>query len=170
MELLIRPVEPKDAPAINRIRRERGVMENMLSYPSERVARMEGILRNLDENSHEFVAVAVHDDGTEEIAGMAGLHVGQGPRLRHSAGVGIMVANGYQGQGVGRRLMEALLDMADNWLMLTRVELEVYTDNKRAIHLYEKMGFEIEGVRRKASVRNGVLAHEYLMSRIKEWK
>ena len=152
MELLIRPVELKDAPAINRIRRERGVMENMLSYPSERVARMEGILRNL------------------EIAGMAGLHVGQGPRLRHSAGVGIMVANGYQGQGVGRRLMEALLDMADNWLMLTRVELEVYTDNKRAVHLYEKMGFEIEGVRRKASVRNGVLADEYLMSRIKEWK
>ena len=81
-----------------------------------------------------------------------------------------MVANGYQGQGVGRRLMEALLDMADNWLMLTRVELEVYTDNKRAVHLYEKMGFEIEGVRRKASVRNGVLADEYLMSRIKEWK
>lgn len=170
MEILIRPVETKDAPAINSIRREHGVMENMLAYPSERAARMEGIIRNLDDNSHEFVAVAVHEDGTEEIAGMAGLHVGQSPRLRHSAGIGIMVAGKFQGQGVGRRLMETLLDMADNWLMLARVELEVYTDNQKAIHLYEKMGFEIEGVRRKASVRNGVLADEYLMSRIKGWK
>ncbi|MDZ7543846.1 GNAT family N-acetyltransferase, partial [Clostridium perfringens] len=72
----------------------------------------------------------------------------------------------YQNMGVGTALMEALLDVADNWLMLIRVELTVFEDNKRAIHLYEKFGFEKEGLKRLASIRNGKYENEYLMARI----
>ena len=43
----------------------------------------------------------------------------------------------WQGRGVGTALMEPLLDLAANWLMLLREELEVYADNERAIALYE---------------------------------
>ena len=35
--------------------------------------------------------------------------------------------------------MESLLDIADNWLILKRVELSVFTDNERAVRLYEKL-------------------------------
>ena len=65
------------------------------------------------------------------------------------------------------RLMETLLDLADNWLMLVRVELEVYADNERAIHLYEKLGFEQEGLLRMTTVRNGRYVDEYKMARIR---
>jgi L-phenylalanine/L-methionine N-acetyltransferase len=64
--------------------------------------------------------------------------------------------------------MEAALDLADNWLDLTRVELSVYTDNAAAVALYKKFGFEIEGTRRRYAFRNGEYADAYSMARIKQ--
>lgn len=87
--------------------------------------------------------------------------------MRHSAGFGIMVHRDWQGRGVGRALMEAALDVADNWLMLTRVELTVFTDNARAIGLYKSLGFEIEGTKRMGAIRNGAYADEYYMARLR---
>lgn len=43
--------------------------------------------------------------------------------------------------------MSEILDLADNWLMLARIELGVFTDNEKAIKLYEKFGFKIEGTK-----------------------
>ncbi len=43
--------------------------------------------------------------------------------------------------------MSEILDLADTWLMLVRIELGVFTDNEKAIKLYEKFGFEIEGTK-----------------------
>ncbi len=167
MEIQIRPVQLKDAQAINEIRRMSGVMENVLAIPSERIQKSEESISNLDANSHEFVATVSDPQGNEKVIGCAQLYVFPGPRVRHSAGVGIMVHKEYQGAGAGQKLMEALLDVADNWLMLVRVELTVYTDNERAIRLYQKMGFESEGVKRKAAIRNGQYADEYMMARIR---
>lgn len=55
------------------------------------------------------------------------------------------VAVAWQGKGVGSRLLGELLDIADNWMNLRRVELTVYTDNAPALALYRKFGFETEG-------------------------
>lgn len=80
--------------------------------------------------------------------------------------VGIAVHDRFQDRGIGRQLMELLLDLADNWLGLVRVELEVFADNARAIHLYESIGFEREGLERKAIFRQGGLQDVVIMGRI----
>ena len=54
------------------------------------------------------------------------------------------VRDDWQRKGVGTALMQAAVDLADKWLNLERLELEVYTDNVPAIRLYEKFGFTIE--------------------------
>ena len=54
-----------------------------------------------------------------------------------------------------------------HWLMLVRVELEVFADNEQAIRLYEKLGFEKEGLLRMTTVRNGRYVDEYKMARIR---
>jgi putative acetyltransferase len=77
------------------------------------------------------------------------------------------VHDDWQGKGVGAALMEAALDLADNWLNLTRIELSVYTDNAAAVALYEKFGFEIEGTHRRFAFRNGEYVDAYSMARIK---
>jgi L-phenylalanine/L-methionine N-acetyltransferase len=64
-------------------------------------------------------------------------------------------------------LMEAALDLADNWLDLTRIELSVYTDNAAGIALYKKFGFEIEGTHRRYAFRNGGYVDSYSMARIR---
>lgn len=46
-----------------------------------------------------------------------------------------------------KALLTKILDLADNWLMLERVELGVLETNSKAKSLYEKLGFVEEGVK-----------------------
>jgi putative acetyltransferase len=59
------------------------------------------------------------------------------------------------------------MDLADNWLNLRRLELEVYTDNEPAIRLYERFGFEREGTLRQHAFRAGRYVDSYLMARLR---
>lgn len=65
-------------------------------------------------------------------------------RYRHRASVGIALYQKYTGFGIGSRMMEVLIAAAKE-AGFEQLELEVVTDNKRAIALYKKMGFEIFG-------------------------
>lgn len=167
MEFQVRPVQIGDAAGINALRRMPGVFENILGIPSERIKRNEDFIANMDSQNHAFVAVTTGADGRELVIGNASLSTFANHRKRHVGSIGIMVHRDYQCQGVGSSLMAALLDVADNWLMLVRVELTVFADNERAIHVYEKFGFEKEGLQRKAAIRNGTYADEYMMARIR---
>jgi L-phenylalanine/L-methionine N-acetyltransferase len=77
------------------------------------------------------------------------------------------VHDDFQGRGVGSALMAAMLDLADNWLNLRRIELEVYADNAPAVRLYEKFGFAIEGTLRDFAFRDGEYVDAYLMARVR---
>lgn len=162
MNLIIRPVAAGDAPALNRMRYTPGVFENTLGIPSARLEDTQKFLTGLGANDHVLVAEV---DGA--VVGLAGLHISQGLRTRHLATVGINVDAPWQGKGIGRKLLEQLLDIADNWLMLIRVELTVFAENEKAIALYKSLGFELEGTRRAASIRHGRYADEYLMARLR---
>lgn len=168
MEFTIRPIAARDAEGFNALRRMPGVFENILGIPSERVQRnLEGI-EDLSPNDHNFVAVTALEGGGELVIGTVGLAVCPSPRRQHVGTVGIMVHRDYQNMGVGTALMETVLDLADNWLMLVRVDLEVFSDNERAIHLYEKLGFEREGLLRSSAVRNGRYVDELVMARVRQ--
>lgn len=64
--------------------------------------------------------------------------------------------------------MQAAIELADNWLNLTRLELEVYTDNEPAIRLYKHLGFVIEGTLRCFAFRGRHYVDSYLMARLRE--
>jgi L-phenylalanine/L-methionine N-acetyltransferase len=164
MEIIVRPIRIDDAVAINEIRRMDGVMENTLGLKSDRLVKSEDFIKGLGGNAHVLVAEVV-DNNLKKVVGICGLHLELSPRMRHSGSIGISVSKDYQGMGVGRKLMESILDIADNWLMLVRVELSVYIDNEKAIALYKKMGFEIEGKKKYAVIRNGKYIDEYFMGR-----
>jgi len=103
----------------------------------------------------------------ERIVGDAGLHRMLG-RRQHAAEIGMGVHDAHHGRGIGTALLSALLDTADRWLGLTRVELTVFADNERAIRLYERAGFEVEGRLRAFALRDGHLVDGLAMARLKE--
>jgi putative acetyltransferase len=90
------------------------------------------------------------------------------PRRRHVGDMGMMVRDDWQGKGIGSALMAAMVDLADNWLNLVRIELTVYTDNAAAVGLYQKFGFAIEGTLRRYAFRDGEYVDAYTMARVRE--
>lgn len=156
----IRPVRLEDAEAIDALRRLPSVLTGTLALASARPDESRRRLERLGPDDHVFVAVV---EGT--VVGMAGLHVGAG-KLRHTASLGMMVHDRFQGRGIGRRLLETLLDLADNALGLVRVELEVMPDNVRAVRLYERCSFEHEGRKRKALFQDGAHRDLLVMARV----
>lgn len=89
-------------------------------------------------------------------------------RRAHAASLGLGVHDAWHRRGIGRALMAELIDLADNWLGLRRLELHVFTDNHAALALYRKFGFEIEAHQRGAALRRGVLIDCYFMARLRE--
>ena len=168
MQFRIRPLEAGDARVIHAMRIMPGVFETLLAAPSESYETCTAYVNRMlgDPGEHAFVAVT--DDGAkgELVIGEIGLSVSGRPRTRHCGSLGLLVHADYQNSGVGTALMSAALDLADNWLMLARCELTAYCDNERAVHLYEKFGFEKEGVRRASAIRGGKLCDEFYMGRL----
>ena len=77
------------------------------------------------------------------------------------------VRDDWQGKGAGTALMQAAVDLADKWLNLTRLELQVYTDNEPAIRLYKKFGFVVEGTQVRGNFRDGEYVDLYAMARLR---
>ena len=160
--VVLRSAEPEDAPAISALLGQPGTFEGMLHLPDMPVASRIEFLQRVDTQSCRLVAVAAG-----EIVGMAGLHVQQ-PSLRrsHVRGVGIAVSAPWQGRGIGRKLMVRLLDWADNWGAVLRLELWVHTDNEPAIALYRSLGFVEEGRHKAYALKNGQYVDSLSMARL----
>lgn len=158
-DVVIRPVLLGDAEALWKIARQQGVMEMTPGLPSLRLEERSASLSKLDENDHYLVA-----EKAEQVIGLSGLTVGKG-RLRHSGYIFLYVDTDHQSQGVGTRLLQALLAIADQWLLLRRVELTVLVENEGARRLYERHGFVVEGCRKLSIIAQGEIKDEWLMAR-----
>jgi putative acetyltransferase len=160
-ELVIRRAEPSDAEGIALTFRAREASMGTLQNPYPSIAHWtERIARNSPLN---YVLVALAGD---EIVGHAGLHGNENPRRAHAWYLGMSVRDDWHNRRVGTRLMEALIDLADNWLGALRIELTVYVNNEYALRLYRRFGFEIEGTHRAFSLRDGQYTDTYAMARL----
>jgi putative acetyltransferase len=157
----IRPMRPEDAADLHALFRHPAVGRMTNQLPSQEYNMVAERTSQHMQGLYRLVAEA---DG--HVVGDINFFTPDNPRLSHSAGFGLSVHPDFWGRGVGSRLMEAMLDLADNWLNLHRVWLEVYTDNPTAVRLYEKYGFEIEGVRCLYSYGDGRWADAYFMARL----
>lgn len=158
----IRSQEPEDAAQVSAMIGSVGTFEGTLQLPDMPVAMRLERLRQIDNHSCKLVAVA-----GGRIVASAGLHVGHpGLRRAHVRELGIGILREWQGRGVGQQLIARLLDWADNWAGVLRVELTVHADNDRAIALYRKMGFVEEGRHRAYALKNGRYVDAFFMARL----
>ncbi len=163
MTIVIRRGEPEDYAAVRQVyagpKAFSGTLQ--LPFPSADLWR-----KRMAEPPEGFFNLVACVEG--EIVGHSGVQTfPNSPRRRHAGKVGMAVRDDWQGKGVGSALMQAALDLADKWLNLSRLELEVFVDNAPAIHLYEKFGFQIEGRLVQYAFRDGQFVDTYTMARLR---
>ncbi|MFL0712285.1 MAG: GNAT family N-acetyltransferase [Microcella pacifica] len=107
---------------------------------------------------------------TEEIVGFGELiTTPDEPRARHAGEIDLVaVSEDSQSQGVGSALMDSMIDLADNWLDLKRLSLIAFVGNDRAIALYERLGFEREGIMRRVGYGDGDWMDAVMMARLRD--
>ena len=93
------------------------------------------------------------------------------PRHRHVGEINLIaVQEAKQGMGIGRTLMEAVVDLADQWLQLTKLSLTVWEGNESAIRLYEQFGFVVEGTMSDYVFREGDYINAHMMGRLSPYR
>jgi L-phenylalanine/L-methionine N-acetyltransferase len=160
--VVFRRVAPADALSIAAIACDPEVYPTLIDLPHPCVNQWHAALARLGPNDHWLCAVL---DGA--LVGWGNLQVCADARRRHVGILGVVTARSAWGRGVATATVGQLLDLADRWLDLKRVELSVLTDNTRAMALYERCGFAVEGTQRRYVFRSGSYADAYLMSRLR---
>jgi len=161
-EVLVRAVELEDMPAIAEVLAQPRAIWGTLQVPYTSVETRQK--RHLATPAGHTLLAAVIE---RKVVGTAGLHPMENRRRAHAASVGMAVHDAYAGRGVGSALLTALLEQADRWLNFKRVELTVWVDNQRAITLYERSGFEREGLLRAYAWRDGAYVDAVSMARLR---
>lgn len=99
------------------------------------------ILESNTNNTSLFLIVEVDS----KIIGVLTLNSGKSDRVRHRGNLGITIQKKYWNMRIGTNMMEAFLKWCNENDEVKKINLMVHEENKNAIHLYMKLGFDIEG-------------------------
>lgn len=116
------------------------------------------------ENQRVLVAV----DRSDRVVGLLVLvtHLGA-PRHHHVAHIDLIATHpDHQGRGAASLLIRTVIEMAEQWMAIERLELVVFTPNTGAIRLYERLGFEIEGTMANYVFGGGRYVDAHIMARL----
>ena len=143
---VLRSARPEEAQAVlDLMHITSGETHFMARYPDEVVATLEkeiAYLTDQENSATSFQLCAIVD---RKLVGLAGITpISTRRKMRHRAGFGTSILKDYCNCGLGTLMLETCLKYAKE-AGYTQVELGVFDDNPRAIHVYEKLGFRRMG-------------------------
>lgn len=168
---LIRSPKDEDIPGmLDYLLISAGETEFLLRYPEEcdkyTAEGEKALFDSVNKSDNEAMLVCLVEG---KVAGNCQVAWSNGIKTRHRASVAIALLKEYWGQGIGRRLLQELIRIAEANENILQIELDFVEGNSRARALYEKFGFRIIGVKPNAiRLKDGTLLNEYSM--IKELK
>ena len=136
----------------------------MLYEKGERKTTIEQQRKNIQDGIKKGILTFILEDN-KKLVGYVWGNIFTANRKKHCMYLAVAILKEYTGKGNGTKLMNTLKKQAiENGI--NRLELEVSEKNKFAISLYEKLGFEVEGVKRRAFLVNGNYEDELIMGKI----
>lgn len=165
--IIIRNAVPEDAPELLEYVEQISKQSDFLSFGPGEFDLTESEERNylanvLNANNQVYLVAVVE----QSIVGAVNFYAPSRKRVRHSGEIGMSVHQDYWRLGIGSALMDALITWAESTEVVTKLNLRVRTDNRRAIALYEQKGFEREGTIRNDMKLDGEYHHHHWMGRI----
>jgi RimJ/RimL family protein N-acetyltransferase len=155
------------------VRSDTELLWNMISSLSEKSLscllppftreRVEGWTNSIDYEKVLTLVAVIIEKGEQKIIGTATLTFNAMEGFKHKAELSMTVHDGYQDKGIGTAILKHLLEIA-KVKGLRKVGLTVNTDNDKAIHLYKKVGFEIEGKLAEEHYYDGKFKDVYRMA------
>ena len=167
-EALLRSPREEDVPGmLDYLRRTAGETIFLLRTPEECGKYTEegekALFEQINASDHTAMPVCLVDG---KIAGNCQIDWKTGIKTRHRATVAIALFKEFWGQGIGTKMFETLIRIAEENPYITQMELDFIEGNSRARALYEKMGFRICGVKPNAiRLPDGTMLNEYSMIR-----
>lgn len=144
-----------------------GETEYILRYPEEcgkyTAEGEKKLFEQKNASPNEAMLMCVVDG---RVIGNCEISFYRGMKTKHRATVAIALISEFWNQGIGTKMFEEMIRLAEEREEVIQMELEFVEGNTRARHLYEKMGFRIAGVHPNAiRLRDGRLLNNYLMIR-----
>ena len=162
--LTVRSLCADDAEALNAFRLATYRETHFMARYPEECTGLEAVQKGLAGSESSALNVEVGAFSGTKLVGEFGVaQVRPHIKYRHRAGMGISVLKEAWGCGLGSFLMQLAVDQAKT-NGFEQLELGVYSDNARAIHLYEKFGFERCGTTPHAfKLKDGTYRDEIMM-------
>ncbi|MAS32409.1 MAG: hypothetical protein CL610_00285 [Anaerolineaceae bacterium] len=122
------------------------------------------IIKKYAESDNRLMLVAEVEKAIIGVANCRGSDGG----YSHTLSFGITVNRDWRDRGVGTAMLRYMIDWCRANPVVHRLELWVFPDNVRAIHVYEKLGFQHEGNRRASFLKDGEFRDLLLMGMVFE--
>jgi RimJ/RimL family protein N-acetyltransferase len=111
----------------------------------------------------DALLVVAEIDG--KIVGVSDVSCGRFLKNKHTAGLGISIVKEWRGLGIGTAMMTYMINWAKNRGM-EKLYLSVFSTNQRAINLYKKFNFQVEGIRKKQYQIEGKYVDEIFFGKV----
>jgi RimJ/RimL family protein N-acetyltransferase len=143
--LNIRIAHPEDAEKIVAIKKDI-VMKNdcLLRLPEDKQETADEYRKKMQKKKDNGGLTLVIE-WKDEVIGFLSFSRSSYKRLYHTGSFGISVKPECSNLGAGTKLLSYLIKWAKEQEGLEKINLDVFSNNKPAIHLYQKLGFREEG-------------------------
>lgn len=166
-EVILRKPEPRDLGAIYSFKNDGATARQLGGFSSGYSLRdLEEWLEFHRKRASEVIWV-IASKVSDACIGHVGLY-----DIDHRIGCAefaiVLSDDAHRDRGLGQKITRAVLAFSFDFLNLGRIELSVLETNSRAIHVYEKVGFVLEGTRRRAQYKDGIFTNVHIMAILKD--
>ncbi|WP_163654851.1 GNAT family N-acetyltransferase [Listeria sp. PSOL-1] len=160
--MYIRALEEDDLLDIHKLNNRLHIMAYWFEEPYESLSELKSLyLKHIyDESERRFVIIE-----NKSFAGV--IELVEINYIHRNCEIQVIIKEDYQGKGLAQKAMEQGINYAFQILNLHKIYLYVDIENKGAIHIYQKLGFQIEGTMIEQFYMKGEYRDSYFMGLLK---
>lgn len=163
-KIILRPWQKQDAQELAAVANNRNIWNNVRDALPSPYTVMDALQWIAHVNSQQpVINFAIVCDG--KVVGSIGCQTKE-DISRKKIEIGYFIGEPYWGKGIATEAVKHLLDFIATRLDVVRIEAHVFAQNKSSMKVLQKNGFYLEGIRRKAVLKNNECIDEYLLVKL----